>query len=161
MIFVYNDTSLKLNLHSVKTKGTQGISAVELQIADSDSGMAKTITKVTDPELCEEVQNKFGNTSGRSIKYNPSKEFVMLKDKCILFNPETDSMVVSSLAENRPKDRVKNIIVLVIDRDSRFFFPITAQWKKPNIIPFGKKHTVVVMYIKSFNWSTLNRPLNI
>ena len=94
-----------------------------------------------------------------------SREYMLLKDARILIDSNTDSYVVSEIKEGekntRPKELIKNLLVLVIPKDDKFVINFSALKKKPVIESLDDDTTVVVLHLKSYNWSNLKEPVNV
>ena len=97
------------------------------------------------------------------------RDYLMVRDHSILMNPETDELVDLGNIKPDTKERkslyVKNMIVLVLDKDSKYFIKKKNTCKKPQIVTLADdgEVKVVIMYIKTNNWSRIpaNDPLNI
>ena len=165
MIFICNETSLQLHLKAVSQKG-ETTTELKLECADSNR-RSTTILRSDDDVLQKELKRKYGNP--RPLTFNPSKEFIHVANTKILINPVNNSLVVSETTDKngnvkgRPNDLVKHIVVLVMHRGSRYYFPMSACMKSemPTILPFGSDYTIALIYVKAFNWSVLTRPLDI
>ncbi len=159
MLFIYNATNSKLSLKSVKENGETLLNLVDTE----DASKSAFLIKATDERVTALIDERYGE--GRELVYNPSREYMLLKDVRILIDSNTDSYVVSEIKEGekntRPKELIKNLLVLVIPKDDKFVVNFSALKKKPVIEALDDDINVVVLHLKSYNWSNLKEPVNI
>lgn len=158
MIFIYNQTNLAVKLKSVNTTGE-----ATLHIMDqNDSSKSAPIIKATNTQLIEVMNSRYQN--GHDLTHNPSREYLLIKNSRILIDSETDEYVVSSMEsgqKERPKNLIKNLLVMVMHKEDRFVVNYRDLKKKPVIHAFGDEYIVVIFHIKSYNWSNLSEPMKI
>ena len=159
MLFIYNGTNLKLSLKSVKENGGTLLNLVDTE----DTSKSAFLIKATDERVTALIDERYGE--GRELVYNPSREYILLKDARILIDSNTDSYVVSEIKKDekitRPKELIKNLLVLVIPKDDKFIINFSVLKKKPVIESLDDDSNVVILHLKTYNWSTLKEPVNV
>lgn len=159
MLFIYNETDLNLKLQSYNVKGT----ITELRLEDVDDSEKQAFIVKSDNELAiAAMKKRYAN--GHVITENPAREYVIIKDHRVLVNSDTDEYIVSNvkdLSNSRPKEAVKNLVVLVLEKNSVFFAKKGDLKKRAVIHKFGRDYTVAVLHIKSLNWASATEPINV
>ena len=162
MNFIYNETDEKLSMTCREVNGETKI------VLNVNSGAEQyDLISTKDADLATSIKNRYQN--GRELVHNPSREYTTLKDKRILVNANTSEYVVSELVSvdksERPQEYVKNVLVLVMKPDTRYYVKQIALRNRMFVKPFNTeekgKVKVAVLYIKSFNWSSLREPISI
>lgn len=159
MIFIYNETDLPLKL--ISTMDTTKTSA-HLHAVLGDS-KPECILSANDDAIMTALHNRYNH--GRFLKYNPAREYVLVKDVRLLVNPETNTYVISDGKNDKyeRKNYVKNTIMLVLHKDSKYFIKKDILKKSHTINDFGPNgdYKIVTLHITTFNWSSLPGVRNI
>ena len=169
MIYLYNETRLTRMAFVEEAYGDR--SGISLRIesdAHPDTPYMISLVKSTSKVIIDALHNRY---SGHGVKIEDTfvRDYLMVREHRILMNPETDELVdLGNAADRNKEDKnlyVKNMVVLVLNKDSKYFIKKKNTSKKPVVTTLTDdgEVKVVVMYIKTNNWSHIpaNDPLNI
>ena len=159
MIYLYNETTLT-DLAFTETN-SEMFSGIGLTHTDKSTEPAtvNTIELITTKHdaVKEAIHNRYAN--GIEIKEKIARDYCIVKNHRVLIDSNVDELVDLGLANQRSPYNpscIKNMVVLVLHKDSKYFIKKKYTMKKPHIYNNWVNDTkVIVMYLTTNNWNTI------
>ena len=165
MIYLYNETTLT-DLSFIENTET----GCAIALAHTDKSVEPNTTDLInlisadDDTVKEAIHNRYG--SGIEIKNNIARDYFVVKGHRVLIDSANDKFVDLGLANQRTPFNpscIKNMVVLLLHKDSKYFIKKKNTMKKPIINSWINDTKIVIMYLATNNWNSIPKddPLSI
>lgn len=162
MIYVFNETNLELALGVKQTSDEKTF--ISLKTTDESITNSIDLLEVRGKDLIEAVNNRYAD--GVVLAKNPSKDYVMIPDHCILM--DTDEDALTDLGSVSKEDRkqldekyVNNMLVLVLSKGSKYFVRSRHLAKRASYHNWLDNVVVITMFIKANYWGSVKDTMTV
>ena len=159
MIYLYNETNLT-DLSFTESVSAE-CSAIALTHTDKSvepvvKNSIELITTTVDT-IKEAIHSRYAE--GVEIRNKVARDYCVIKGHRVLIDTTKDELVDLGLATEKipfNPSCIKNMVVLVLHKDSKYFIKKKYTVKKPNIFTDWVNDTkVVILYLTINNWNTI------